>query len=106
MKISELKTLLELTGYPVAYDHFIGEQEMPYITIVELSSDNFFADTKVLQTISNMGISLYTKKKDIVAEAKVELALTNMKWNKIEYFNDSEQCFEIIYSIQIMKENE
>lgn len=103
MELSELATILKATGYPVAYSHFKSEQTTPFICYTVAYSSNFIADNKVYERIDNVQVELYTSKKDLVAEKKVEEALNNsdLPYQSIETFLDEEAVFQIIYEISI-----
>ena len=99
MKISELKTLLDATGYPVAYRAFRGKPSFPCIVILQTSSNNFKADNSVYHKESGCRIELYTEDKDLTAEANVEAALAGIPWDADETYIESEQLYEKIYEI-------
>jgi hypothetical protein len=74
MRLSELHTILEATGFPVAYSHFVEtENELlpspPFIAYLVAYSSHLFADNNVYKNIENIQIELYTKRKDLEAEA-------------------------------------
>ncbi len=103
MTFKKLKQILDGTGYPVAYRAFTEPQVLPVICYLETSSDNFGADNIVFQPITNMAVELYTKTKDLSAEAKVEKALEDagIFWESQETYLADEKCYEKIYSFQI-----
>lgn len=107
--LSELKEILEATGIPVAYSHFIaGENspvpDPPFICYLVTNSENFNADNKVYLSIQAVQIELYTDKKDLDAEAKVEAALVDAEipFQSTEIYIDSEQLFEKIYEVRLL----
>ncbi len=68
MTLGELTKILEATGYPVAYSHFIATPGKPvpappYICILVDGSANLMADNKVYHKIDDANIELYTTKK-------------------------------------------
>ena len=103
MTLGELKTRLDGTGYPVAYSHFEEGQNtpVPFICYMETSSDNFYADNRTYWPVSSARIELYTDKKDLEAEGKVETALYDIPYEKSETYIDSEKLFQIIYEIEV-----
>lgn len=105
MTLSELNTVLLSTGLPVAYGYFPEETAPapPCITYEVAYSNNFGADDKVYQKINHIDIFLYTKLKDEVSEGKVETALdgASLFYEKTESFLSSEQCYQIIYEVEI-----
>lgn len=108
MTLVELKKILEATGYPVAYSHFTATEtnplpKPPYICYLVAYSPNFIADNKVYQRINNVQIELYTGKKDLVAESKLESILDEQElpYKPTEIFIESEKLFQRMYEIKI-----
>jgi hypothetical protein len=109
MTLVELKELLETTGFPVAYSHFIATKGNPlplppYICYLVPYSSNFFADDQVYQEIDNVQIELYTSKKDLAAEAKLKTALNN---NNIPYecsegYIENGKLYQKIYEVRLI----
>ena len=90
MNLQELKKILEATGFPVAYSHFVESENEPlpnppFIAYLVTYSSNFTADNKVYKSIENVQIELYTKRKDLDAEAIVEKVLNE---NELPYCNN------------------
>jgi hypothetical protein len=104
MTLAELKTILNATGYPVAYSHFNEPTPLPYICYLVIDSSNFFADGKVYKKIDNVQIELYSDKKDLVAEAKLESILdeNEIPYQTIEIFIESENLFQKIYETRLI----
>lgn len=108
MTLTELKTILKATGYPVTYSHFTPTDKKPmpnppYICYLEGESNNFYADNTVLQEATDIRIELYTVKKDLVAEGKVKEVL---KANQINYETDgsyieSQNLFMRIFEVEL-----
>jgi hypothetical protein len=103
MTLVELKQLLDTVGYPVAYSHFNNPPNPPYIVYLEAYSSNFMADDKVYKKIRNIQIELYTTKKDLNAEQKLENALDqhDIAYEKTETWIDSEKLYQILYEVSI-----
>lgn len=99
MLLNELKTLLQTTGYPVAYSFFREPQDPPFIAFTEPYTNNFFADDKTYRVRPRWHVELYTAMKDPAAEALVEKALEELTWNKTETFIETEELFQIVYTI-------
>ncbi|MFJ8268531.1 hypothetical protein [Peribacillus asahii] len=104
MTLAELKKILDATGYPVAYSHFKEAKTPPFIVYLVEGSSNFMADNKVFQKVSDVRIELYTTKKDLVAENKLETALdeNEIPYDSDEVFIDSEQLFQKIYEVRLI----
>lgn len=108
MTLNDIYTILKATGYPVAYSHFTGTTNTPlptppYITYLSAYSSNFKADNKVYHKIDNLQIELYTNKKDLVAEKKIEdlLDLNEIPYETTETWIDTEKLFQKIYEISL-----
>lgn len=108
MTLSDIYTMLNgITQFAdkVAYRAFpVGNApQMPYICYLSTNSNNFFADNKVAQKAESVDIELYTDTKDIASEELVEekLNANNLPWEKTETYIDSEQCYQITYTIEV-----
>lgn len=103
MNLAELKQILDAAGYPVAYSHFSSPQTPPFICYLVSNSSNFFADSKVYQKFDNIQIELYTSKKDLVAEGKLEKILDDneIPYETTEIYIDSEKLFQKIYEVSL-----
>ena len=109
MTLAELNTILKATGYPVAYSHFTATTNTPlpippYITYLSAYSSNFKADDKVYAKIDNLQIELYTAKKDLTAEKKLEdlLDTNEIAYESTETWIDSEKLFQKIYEVRLI----
>lgn len=103
--MDELISILKETGIPFAYDHFAeGESpEPPFICYLLPASDNFSADGKVYYKISGVNIELYTDKKDLPAEQKIEAVLDKhgIFYDKTEVWIESEKLYEVLYTFEM-----
>ncbi|MBG9831829.1 hypothetical protein ACT7DZ_28205 [Bacillus cereus] len=109
MDLGELIKILEATGYPVAYSHFIATPGKsvpapPYICILVDGSANLMADNKVYHKIDDANIELYTTKKDLVAEAKLEQVLDDheIPYDSYGTFIESEKTYQKIYETRLI----
>ncbi|MED1556798.1 hypothetical protein [Bacillus paramycoides] len=109
MTLGEFKKILDATGYPVAYSHFTAlpgnpVPKPPYICFLADGSANLMADNKVYHKINDVTIELYTIKKDLAAEAKLEQALDDneIAYESSEVFIDSEKLFQKIYETRLI----
>ncbi|MGI2801626.1 hypothetical protein ACRS6O_00970 [Bacillus cytotoxicus] len=109
MILLELKKILEATGFPVAYSHFTATPghpvpSPPYICYLVDGSPNMPADNKVYHKINDVNIELYTTKKDLVAEAKLEKALDDYEipYESFEAFIESEKLFQKSYEVRLI----
>lgn len=104
MNLTDLKQILDTVGHPVAYSHFKEPPVLPYIAYLVSDSPNFTADDKVYQKIDNVQIELYSSKKDLQAEAKLEQVLLDneIPWESTETFIESEQLFQKTYETRLI----
>jgi hypothetical protein len=108
MKLDELKTILEATGFPVAYSHFTETEndplpQPPFIVYLAAYSSNFMADNKVHIPIENVQIELYTRKKDLEAEAKLEAVLDDQEipYQTSEIYIQDEDLYQKLYEMRL-----
>lgn len=104
MTLVELVAMLRSTGYEVAYSHFNDPPALPYITYLVAFSSNFIADNQVYHKIDNVQIELYTDKKDLEAESKLEAALDENKlpYDNTETWISSEKLYQKIYEVRLI----
>ncbi|MGN4668658.1 hypothetical protein ACTFRP_23400 [Bacillus cereus group sp. MYBK234-1] len=109
MTLGELKEILEATGYPVAYSHFtetpgVPVPSPPYVCYFVDGSPNMAADNKAYHKINDVNIELYTTKKDLVAEAKLEQVLDDheIPYDSYGTFIESEKLFQKIYETRLL----
>lgn len=103
MTLNDLHKELEKTGLPVAYNHFSeGETvDIPCIAYRVESSENFNADDSVYEKSLNIVVELYTNKKDLITEEKVENALSLFNWDMYEDFIEAEKLYMLSYTFQL-----
>ena len=103
MTLKELNDQLETTGFPVTYRAWRENEAppLPYLCYLVSYSNNFGADNVVYRKINHIQVELYTKLKDQQAEDKVEQALSSLYWEKTEEYIDSENCYQILYEIEV-----
>ena len=108
MNLQELHNILEATGFPVAYSHFIETENEalpspPFIAYLITYSSNLYADNHVYKQVQNAQIELYTKRKDLEAEAIVEEVLNQneLPFYSTETFIDSEQIYQKTYEVRL-----
>lgn len=102
--MDKLLEILNSIGIPYAYDHFAeGESpDPPFICYLLPDSDNFSADGRAYFKINDVHIELYTDKKDLGAEQKVEDALdaASIFYMKSETWIGSEKLYEVLYQFE------
>lgn len=101
--MDEVLKALRPLKLPIAYSHFAeGESpQPPFLCYLITRSHNFFADSRVYQKVDRLSVELYSDRKDLKLEARVEEALSSFCWEKSEVFIDSEKLYQIIYEIEV-----
>lgn len=109
MTLSELVRILKATGYAVVYSHFTVTENNPmpappYIAYIFTYSSNMYADNKVYQKVNNIQIELYTTKKDLQAEVRLEeiLDANEITYETSEAFVESEGLYQKIYETRLI----
>ena len=106
--MQELKQILEELGIPIAYSHFNTTITPPVIAYYRNSTANFGADNMVYQKIEQYYVELYTKYKDTAMEHRLERIFDEHEiyYNvESESYIDTEQMYQIIYTIDIDETN-
>jgi len=104
MNRSELNDFLERikkVGLPYAYRFFKEKKEPPFLCYLFTDSNNFMADGIVYMKIDKIHLEMYVREKDLDLEEKVEDAISVYPWQKTETYLDSENCYQIIYEIEV-----
>jgi hypothetical protein len=109
MTLDDLHQALKSTGLPVAYREFKSSPtnpppKPPFITYQFSHSSDMIADNQNYVDIENFQIELYTSKKDLAAEQKVQdkLKELGLPYRKFEAWIDSEGLLQIIYEVQLI----
>lgn len=104
MTQGELQSALKSLGYPVAYSAFQTAAAPPFITYQFAYSSDFIADNINYVDIGNFQVELYTVKKDLIAEKKVQDKLKELQlpYSKYETWINDEKLYQIIYEIQLI----
>lgn len=97
--------MMEEMGIPYAYDHFAeGESpDPPFICFLYPDNEEFGADNICFFSSRNLGIELYTDKKDPALEDRVEEILTahELFFHKSEVWIESEKLYEVLYELTV-----
>ena len=107
MTLQELYAGLLETGYPVAYRAFAEDADAPaapFICYLFVASNDLMADDSNYQAVGEFHVELYTETKDVAAEAAVEAELADMglTWTKAETYIDTEDLYQILYTVQVL----
>lgn len=106
MTEQEVYQMVKSIGLPVAYHHFEEGQspDPPFLVYLYPETNNFSADGVVYQEVNELDIELYTDKKDLEAEKKVEAVLKKhgFFYEKTETYLDTEKMYEVLYEMEVM----
>ena len=98
--------MVKSIGLPAAYHHFDEGQspEPPFAVYLNPGTNNFSADGEVYQGINQLDIELYTDKKDIDAEKRVEAVLKEhgFFYEKNETYIETEKMYEVLYEMEVV----
>jgi len=105
MTKAEVVGMLGEIGLPFAYDHFAEGEAVnpPFLVYLYPRANNFAADGVAYYKIDRMQIELYTDKKDIELEEKVEAVLDKYGffYSKSETWISSEKMYEVLYETEV-----
>ncbi|MGL6197820.1 MAG: hypothetical protein ACRC3H_02690 [Lachnospiraceae bacterium] len=105
MTLSEIYSGLSGLGLPLTYRRYAeGEApDLPYLVYYTPGSNNFSADGKVYLKVNEINIELYSEKKDIDSETKIEdwLDENNIFYEKFEEFIESENMLQVTYEMEV-----
>lgn len=103
MKVKEIFDMLLTLNIPVAYDHFVTEDNVspPFITFRNIENDYLKADNINYHKNPYYIIDLATDIKDIVKEELIETLLDNneLPYEKMEDYIGNERIYQIRYFI-------
>ena len=106
--MSKIIQILQTFGLPFAYDHFAeGESPSPPFVVYRYTgTNNFNADGIVYYPIDEVNIELYTDKKDLDLEKRLEQILTEAEicYTKSEVWIEDEKLYEVLYSFEELSE--
>lgn len=105
MTLSQFAEILNSSGLPVRYGFWKDEDRptVPYIEYQCTYTENFGAENKVHQVIQHIDVFLFTKEKNLTAEAAVEgvFDANEIFWNKTESYFEDERVYQILYEVSI-----
>ena len=105
MTHEEVMGMIEKMGLPFAYDHFVeGESpDPPVVVFLYPNSSHFAADGRVYFKVSRLNIELYTDRKDVSLEEKMETVLDGcgIFYEKSEVWIGSEKLYEVLYEMEV-----
>ncbi|GGE26880.1 hypothetical protein [Streptococcus himalayensis] len=105
MTLLECYQLLKTTTLPVAYHHFEEghSPSPPFMVYLVTDSANLGADNWAYHKEVTVQIELYTSKKDLGTEEKVETVFDShqLYFDKVETYISSEKLYQITYYITL-----
>lgn len=105
MTLKALYQLLKTIGLPLAYHHFEEGRspKPPFLVYLVTDSDNHGADNWTYHKQHNLQVELYTTKKDLTTENKVESLFDahHIYFEKVETYISSEKLYQITYYITL-----
>ena len=105
MTKAEVPKMLKEMKVPFAYDHCAaGESENPpFLVYLYPRAANFAADGIAYYKKDRMQIELYTDKKDIRLEERIEAVLDKygLFYSKSETWISSEKLYEVLYETEV-----
>lgn len=108
--MKQILDILDDIGLPFAYDHFAeGETpRLPFVCYTIPSTDNFSADGKVYKRIDEINLELYTDRKNIDIEEKIEdvLGKHEIFYEKYEAWMETEKLYQVLYLFDLIKQEE
>ena len=106
MTEKEVYQMVKSVGLPAAYHHFEEGKspDPPFLVYLYPETNNFAANGIVYQDINQLDIELYTDKKDLEAEKRVEAVLKEhgLFYEKTETYLESEKMFEALYEMEVL----
>ena len=96
-----LYQMLSTLGLPVSYRFFKTPPSPPYIIYLFSYSSNLGADNKVYNKEDNYQVELYSTKKDLANEQKIEdlFDSNDIYYDKTETYIESEGLYQVLYEI-------
>lgn len=108
--MKKLVSLLDEISIPYAYHHFAQGKspKPPFICYLFPRSENFSADGRVYLPKNMVSLELYSDKKSVQFERKIEAVLDRwgIFYNKSELYIDSEKLYEVLYQFSMEVEYE
>lgn len=106
MTEKEVFQVVKSVGIPVAYHHFEEGQspDPPFLVYLYPGTNNFSADGTAYQGINKLDIELYTDKKDLETEKRIEDVLKEhgFFYEKTETYLESEKMYEVLYEMEVL----
>lgn len=105
MTKADVVRMIKSIGLPYAYDHFTeGESpKPPFLVYLYPRADNFSADGCAYHKQDILHIEVYTNKKDLSLEDRVEAVLDGhgLFYGKSEVWIPEERLYEVLYETEV-----
>lgn len=106
--MANLNTILKQLNIPYAYHHFAESKspKLPFVVYLLPNTNHFKADGKIHFKVSVVHLEIYSDKKDITLEQKVESILdkNSIVYEKSEVWIESEKLYEVLYLFEMEEE--
>ncbi len=99
MRLEDFHNRLNTLGIPVAYRRFKSKPSLPFVCYYVSDEDIYGSDFENLILSQDIKIELYTDKKDIEIEEKINELFHDFELNKSEMYIADEDLFEVMYSL-------
>lgn len=104
MELTEIKEKLDTLGIPVAYLQFAKPQKLPFMVYFEAGGEVTGADGYNLYRRKNIVIELYTAKKDVLLERKLENLFRDVELEKsVDTWLADEKMFMTAYTFETIQ---
>lgn len=104
MELEEIYNKLRLLDIPVAYLQFTTPQELPFAVYFEAKTEIEGADNYNLIRRKTIAIELYTDKKDVKLERKLESLFRGIELEKaVDVYTRDEQMFMTAYTFETIQ---
>ncbi|WLR53552.1 hypothetical protein LC048_13570 [Mesobacillus subterraneus] len=104
MTLVEFKRILDEAGYPVTYSHFSSPPQLPYLVYLEAFNPSFDADNKTYHKMADVQVELYSIKKDLNAEGKLEGVFDKYEipYTSTGQYIQSENLYQKLYEVRLI----
>lgn len=104
MELDEIYAKLKTLGVPVAYLKFNKPQKLPFVVYFEAGGNVEGADNYNLYRRKTIKIEIYTAKKDVSLERKVEGLFRDIELDKdVDTYLPDEEMFMTAYTFEIIQ---
>lgn len=105
--IQRLIEILNGSGYPAVYNHYISRPELPFLLFIRDNSSNFFADNAVFLRKNRWIVTLCTDRKSTATERAIERIFDENEicWDVFdEFYNKEDRVYQTIYEFSELEE--